>query len=340
LKSVPEDPPTTPASDWKITGTTVPKIDGRDFVTGRHPYTPDIQVAGMLHGKILRPAAFGATLTSLDTGPADAMAGVRVIRDGDFAGVTAPTEHLAAAAVEALRATPQISDGELFEQLKGKAPEAAGQSASEKPEPEKDNLSTSPRTLRQTYTIAYIAHAPLEPRAAVAEWKDDKLTVWTGTQRPFGVRSELAQVFRIPEERIRVIVPDTGSGYGGKHTGEAAVEAARLAKSAGKPVKLVWTREEEFTWAYFRPAGVIDVTGNVNSDGKITGWEFHNYNSGGAGLRALYDIPNQKSEFHQARSPLRQGSYRALASTANHFARESISTTWRVQSKWIRSNSV
>ena len=84
---------------------------------------------------------------------------------------------------------------------------------------------------------------------------------------------------------MRVVVPDMGSGYGGKHSGEVAVEAARLAKAAGKPVKLVWTREEEFTWAYFRPAGVIDVTAGVKADGTLTAWEFHNYNSGGAGLR-------------------------------------------------------
>jgi len=101
------------------------------------------------------------------------------------------------------------------------------------------------------------------------------------------------------------------------------VEAARLARAAQKPVKLVWTREEEFTWAYFRPAGVIEITSSVSNDGTITAWEFHNYNSGGSGIRALYHIPNQKTEFHQAHSPLRQGSYRALASTANHFARES-----------------
>ncbi len=148
------------------------------------------------------------------------------------------------------------------------------------------------------------------------------MTVWTGTQRPFGVRSELAAAFRIPEERIRVIVPDTGSGYGGKHTGEAAVEAARLAKSAGKPVRLVWTREEEFTWAYLRPAGVIDIKSGVSRDGLITAWEFHNYNSGTAGIRPAYDIPHQQIVFHPVQSPLRQGSYRALASTANHFARE------------------
>jgi isoquinoline 1-oxidoreductase len=114
-----------------------------------------------------------------------------------------------------------------------------------------------------------------------------------------------------------------GSGYGGKHTGEAAVEAARLAKTAGKPVKVVWTREEEFTWAYFRPAGVIEVTAGAKKDGTLTAWEFHNYNSGGSAIRPPYEIANQQVEFHPADSPLRQGSYRALAATANHFARES-----------------
>jgi len=118
-------------------------------------------------------------------------------------------------------------------------------------------------------------------------------------------------------------MPDTGSAYGGKHTGETAIEAARLARAAKRPVKLVWTREEEFSWAYFRPAGVIEVTSAVRKDGTITGWEFHNYNSGTAGIRTYYDVPNQRIQFHPTRSPLRQGSYRGLAASANHFARES-----------------
>ena len=151
-----------------------------------------------------------------------------------------------------------------------------------------------------TYTIAYIAHVPLEPRAALAEWEDDKLTVWTGTQRPFGVRGELAEAFRhSARERVRVIMPDTGSGYGGKHTGEAAMEAARLARAAKRPVKVVWTREEEFTWAYFRPAGVIEVISGVRS-----GREDHRVGISqlqfrvGAGIRTYYDIPNQRIVFH------------------------------------------
>src|SRR6185436_5393269 len=186
-----------------------------------------------------------------------------------------------------------------------------------------DGLAMADKKLSETYTVQYIAHAPLEPRATVAEWNGDKLTVWTGTQRPFGVRNELAEAFHISEDKVRVIVPDTGSGYGGKHTGEYAVEAARLAKAAGKPVKLVWTREEEFTWGYFRPAGVIDIKSGVKNDGTMTAWEFHNYNSGASGIQIKYEIPNNDIRFHQSNSPLRQGSYRGLAATANHFARES-----------------
>jgi nicotinate dehydrogenase subunit B len=124
-------------------------------------------------------------------------------------------------------------------------------------------------------------------------------------------------------QQVRVIVPDTGSAYGGKHTGETAIEAARLAKAAGKPVKVAWTREEEFTWAYFRPAGVIDAKGGVRADGAIVAWEFDNYNSGPSAIRTPYDVPNQRIQFHSLESPLRQGSYRGLAATANHFARES-----------------
>ncbi|HTD65863.1 MAG TPA: molybdopterin cofactor-binding domain-containing protein, partial [Candidatus Limnocylindria bacterium] len=320
MKSVADNVTVTPPREWKIAGTSVRKVDGADFVSGKHTYASDVKLPGMLHGKIVRPSAFRAKLASLDSKEAEAMAGVTAVHDQDFVGVVAPDVLTAQRAATAIRAewtaTPQISDAELFQRLK-KGARAEGEKATT---PKKDDDA---QTLNATYTIAYIAHAPLEPRAAVAEWKDDKLTVWTGTQRPFGVRSELAQAFRISESNIRVIVPDTGAGYGGKHNGEAAVEAARLAKSVGKPVKLVWTREEEFTWAYFRPAGVIDVTATVTRDGKVTAWDFHNYNSGGSGIRMLYDVPGAKTEFHNAQSPLRQGSYRALAATANHFARES-----------------
>ena len=319
-----------PATRWKVQGQSVSKIDGRDFVTGKHRYPTDQRLSGMLHGKILRPAAFGATLASIDTRGAEQIPGVTVVRDGNFVGVAAPSAEIATRAVAAVHAEwksePQASNKELFEYLKRTATpgnDPTGDGSRYEVGSVERALPLADHRLQQSYTVSYIAHAPLEPRAALAQWEGDSLTVWTGTQRPFGVRSELAEAFRIPEERVRVLMPDTGSGYGGKHTGEAAIEAARLARAAKRPVKLVWSREEEFTWAYFRPAGVIEVTGGMAGDGAITAWEFHNYNSGSAGIRTYYDVQNQRIEFHAAHSPLRQGSYRALAATANHFARES-----------------
>ncbi|MGE5326740.1 MAG: molybdopterin cofactor-binding domain-containing protein [Deltaproteobacteria bacterium] len=319
-----ESDPLTPAAEWKVAGTPAAKINAVDFVTGRHQYPSDIRLDGMLYGKVLHPTAFGATLSSLDASRARAMPGVTVVHDGDFVGVAAPTMSEAEKALAALRAdwktTPQISNRELFGYLKKNASPGSGQDEKGSVE---NGLAAAAHRLEETYTIAYIAHTPLEPRAATAEWKDGKLTVWTGTQRPFGVRGELAEAFRLSEDDVHVLMPDMGSGYGGKHTGEAAIAAARLAKAANRPVKLNWTREEEFTWAYFRPAGVIEIKSGAAADGTLTAWEFHNYNSGGAGIGTPYEVANQRIEFHPVESPLRQGSYRGLAATANHFARES-----------------
>ncbi|MGC1451839.1 MAG: molybdopterin cofactor-binding domain-containing protein, partial [Candidatus Sulfotelmatobacter sp.] len=328
-QSVSAETPLIPATNWKVAGQSALKVDGRDFVTGKHRYPSDQKLPDMLFGKILRPPSFGATLLTVDAQKAEQM-GATVVHDGNFIGVSAASTDLAAAAVAAIHAEwksePQPSNKELFDYLRkntveGKDPTGDGDRYDVGAVDQA--LGSADHRLQQTYTVAYIAHVPLEPRAALAKWDGDNLTVWTGTQRPFGVRGQLAEAFRIPEDRVRVLMPDTGSGYGGKHTGEAAIEAARLARAAKRPVKVVWTREEEFTWAYFRPAGVIDVTSGVRSDGTITAWEFHNYNSGSAGIRTYYAISNQRIVFHASNSPLRQGSYRALAATANHFARES-----------------
>ena len=302
----------------KPLGVSAPKVNGHAMVTGAHRYTSDQKRPDMLYGSVLRPPGFSATLEKLT--------GTGVVHDGDFVGAFGPSREAAQGALKAIqvewKAEAQPSGKELFTYLKANAQGASGRPIKQLGSMEQ-GLQSADHKLEATYNIAYIAHVPLEPRAAVAEWTDGKLTVWTGTQRPFGVKTELAQAFKIPENRVRVIVPDTGSGYGGKHTGECAIEAARLAKAAGKPVKLTWSREEEFSWAYLRPAGVIDITSGVRKDGIITAWEFHNYNSGASGIDHQYDVANQTIQFHAAKSPLRQGSYRGLAATANVFARES-----------------
>ena len=282
VATIDERTATRPAKDWTIAGTALPKINGRDFVTGRHQYTSDLSRPGMLHAQIVRPPAYGATLARVDTSAAEAMPGVIVVHDGNFVGVAAPTPAEAAAAAAAIKAEwtdgPGASASTLFADLKAKTEPSRGRPTVTG---SVDEAMAAAHVKRDAeYTIAYIAHAPLEPRAALAEWTDGGLTVWTGSQRPFGIQEELVKAFHLSNDRVRVIVPDTGSAYGGKHTGDAALEAARLARAAGKPVKLVWTREEEFAWAYFRPAGVIEVRGGVAKDGTLTAWAHHNYNSG------------------------------------------------------------
>jgi len=327
VKTVSNAESLTAVTQWKIAGAAVPKAEGRDFVTGKHKYPSDISLPEMMFGAVLRPDGFNATFVSVDTGITEKLPGVKLVRDGDFVGVVAPDAFTAQHALSTIQARwdvpAQPSNQGLFAYLKnnpetdqGDGPEHVSGSVTQA-------MAAADLKLEEQYTVAYIAHAPLEPRAAVAEWTDGKLTVWTGTQRPFGVRDQLMQAFHLPSAQVRVIQPDMGSGYGGKHTGEAAIEAARLAKAAGKPVKVVWSRSEEFTWAYLRPAGLIEIKAGARRDGTLVAWEHHNYNSGPAAIGTPYNVANQLIEYHAAKTPLRQGSYRGLASTANHFARES-----------------
>jgi isoquinoline 1-oxidoreductase len=321
-QTVPADITVTPVSEWRVLGTSVPRPNRQDLVTGAHKFPSDTARPGMLYGKVLRPPSYGAKLISIDLEPAKALKDVVVVQDGDFVGVAAPTTFQARKALEAIRQAarwepaPHPPSREVFDVLRQRAQGGMPKN------PFAEVRAGAHQALRQTFQVAYVQHAPLEPRAAVAEWDQGRLTVWCGTQNPFGYHGELARAFRLNSDQVRVIVPDFGSGFGGKHTGEAAVEAARLARAAGRPVSLRWTREEEFTWAYFRPAAVIDVEASLDEQGALTSWHFININSGAAAVDTPYRAGKARSLHVPSEAPLRQGSYRTLAATANTFARE------------------
>ena len=312
----------TPVSQWRVMGISVPRTGKRDTVTGAHRYPSDHTKPGMLYGKVLRQPSYGAKLLSADLAAAKTIPEVVAIQDGSFVGVAAPTTRKAEEALRAVAQTckwetaPHPSSRDIFHYLRDHAQGGVP------PNGFTEELAAAHKKLKASYELPYVQHAPMETRTALAQWTDGKLTVWTGTQNPFGYHSELARAFRLANENVRVIVPDFGGGFGGKHTGEAAIEAARLAKAAEKPVLVQWTREEEFTWAYYRPAAVIDVEASLDSQGTLTSWHFVNVNSGGAALDTPYRVPKNRCRFVQSNSPLRQGSYRVLAATANNFARE------------------
>jgi isoquinoline 1-oxidoreductase len=311
----------TPVKEWKVLGTPVLRPNAHDIVVGAHRYPSDIARPGMLYGKILRAPAYGAKLVSIDLAPAMAMKDVVIVQDDQFVGVAATNSSRAEDALAAMARTakwetmPQPSSKELFDYLRQNAQGGVP------PNPYAGEFAGA-KVVRRTYHVPYIQHAPLEPRAAVAEWNDGKLTVWTGSQNPFGVRGELMRAFHLSGDGARVVIPDFGAGFGGKHTGECAVEAARLAKAADKPVSLRWTREEEFMWAYFRPAAVIEAEASLDAQGKIATWYFININSGANAVDTPYAVGKKNCQSIASKPPLRHGSYRALAATANNFARE------------------
>ena len=318
----------TPVRGWKTLGQPVARPNARDLVTGAHRFPSDVVRPGMLYGKVLRPPAYGATLESIDVSAASAMPDVVAVREGPFVGFAAPSSHAAAQALEAVartaswKTTPQPASNEtLYERLRTSA--RRDEARTDERGSTGKALQQADRLLSGSYRVAFIQHAPMEPRAAVAEWNGDHLTVWAGCDGPFRAQQELGEALGVPRERVRVIVPDMGGGFGGKHTAEAALEAARLARSARKPVWVRWTREEEFTWAYCRPAALVECRGGLSRKGALVAWEFTSINPGGAALATPYAIPNVKVSSVGCDSPLRQGSYRCLGATANNFARES-----------------
>jgi nicotinate dehydrogenase subunit B len=306
-----------------------PRPTGRAIVTGEKRYPSDVIRPQMLHGQVLRPPAAGAELRSIDLSEV-AAPGVVVVHEGSFVGVVGATPEQARSALRRVKAEWDLPDepGEIDLESHLRTHPVASEGWEGGLQRESGDvesaLSSAQIQVAATYRTAFIAHVPLETRAAVAEWTaDGRLTIWTGTQVPFGVREDVAASLGVPEAAVRVVVPDFGGGFGGKHAGEVAIEAARLARAAQAPVKVRWSREEEFRHGYFRPAAVIDIRAGAGRDGRITAWEMRNLNSGSFGLVGPYAIPNERLDYQPAASPLSQGSYRALAATANHFARES-----------------
>jgi CO/xanthine dehydrogenase Mo-binding subunit/aerobic-type carbon monoxide dehydrogenase small subunit (CoxS/CutS family) len=321
---------TLPPAAWRARGRPARRTTAGAQVRGAHRFPSDLALPGMLHGRVLRPPASGATLRSLDLTAAEAVPGAVVFREGDFVGAAAADGATAERAIDALAATWSPTDApgerELAAHLRAHPLERFGwEAATARAEGDAAAAREAADVrLEATYTTAYLAHAALETRVAIARWDgDDRLTVWTGAQQPFAVRAALAEGLGLRDDRVRVLVPDIGGGFGGKHTEDEALAAARLARAAGAPVRVALTREQEFRHTYARPAAVIDVRSAARADGAITAWDVTNLNAGTAALEPPYRIPNLRFAFQPAASPLAQGPYRALAATANHFARES-----------------
>jgi isoquinoline 1-oxidoreductase len=322
-----------PVSEFTLVGKDAPRKDGRLKVTGAAKYTADIAPPGTLYACILRPPAHGATLLSVDVSKAEKLPGVKVIQAGDLVATLHARSDQAREALNQVKAKFQpspssVDDQTIFEHLLKTAPPAKQLAA-------KGDLKTgqaeSVHRLDATYLDSYVAHAPMEPHTALAQWEKGKLTVWASTQAPFLLRGQLAKAFGLTARNVRVITPFLGGGFGGKGSAPQALEAARLAKAAGCPVHVIWSRKEEFFLDSFRPAGIVKIRSGLTKEGRIAFWEHQVTAAGESEAETMYDIPHQRitsagtwmggnpAGFH----PFAVGAWRAPAANTNVFAKES-----------------
>ena len=327
-------PALEPVARFTIVGRSAPRRDALDKVTGAARFAGDIvPPGGALHARILRPPAHGARLVGVDVTAAEKRPGVTVVRDDDLVAVLhahwdEADRALAAVKAEFARQDPPVDDRTIFDHLVKAAP--APQAAAEGGVLAEGEARAVTRFDR-TWFDSYVAHAPMEPHAAVAAVENGKVTVWAGTQTPFPLKNQVAQALRLPPERVRVITPYVGGGFGGKSASRQGVEAARLAMLTGRPVRVQWSREEEFFFDTFRPAAVIRIRSGLDEAGRIAFWDYDVVAAGDRGAAHFYDIPHHRTTvrgswagaqapgFH----PFAVGPWRAPGANTNAFARES-----------------
>ncbi len=322
--------PKSPA-DFKIVGRPLRRRDARDKVTGKAQYSGDLRLPGLLYARLLRPPAHGAVFQRADTSAARAMPGVLVVEDGAFVAVLHELPDIAEDALGKVKAEfapspSKLNDANIYDHLT-KVPGPARTAASG------GNLDEGRRaaakTVAATYLNAYVAHAAMETHTALARIEGDQATVWASTQNPFGAREEIAEAIGFPATKVRVITPYVGGGFGGKSANLQAVEAARLAKATGKPVQVMWTREEEFFNDTFRPAAVVKIDSGLDAKGKVTFWDYTVRFAGDRGAAHFYTFPHHRTgsvgNFSGPAGvhPFRVGAWRAPGCNTNSFARES-----------------
>ncbi len=220
-----------------------------------------------------------------------------------------------------------LDERTIFDHLLGVAPEPSVAA-------EGGDLSEGARlcaqTFESTYLNSYVAHACMETHAALAVIEGDKATVWASTQNPFGARDQIARAIGFPAEKVRVITPPVGGGFGGKTSNLQTVEAARLARAAGRPVQVMRTREEEFFYDTFRPAAVVKIRSGIDATGNAALWDYEVFFAGERGSQHFYTFPHHRTVARPrgwtgppGSHPFTTGAWRAPANNTNTFARES-----------------
>jgi nicotinate dehydrogenase subunit B len=348
--------PKSPAH-YRVVGQSVRRVELPAKVVGTHVYVHNVRLAGMLHGRVVRPSVAGATLVSIDEASVQGVPGlVKVVREGDFVGVVAEREEQAIAAARELkiRWRPPTTLPEMKELY-----------ASMRQAPTTDKvvasggdveaaLTAAANTLRATYEAPFQTHGSIGPSCAIADVRDGRATVWSGTQGPYPLRNTLAQLLRLSPDNVRVVWVEASGCYGHNGADDVAADAALLSRAVGKPVRVQWMRHDEHGWDPKGPAMVVEVRAGLDAQGRVSAWDYgvwtpthstrpdgqaanllagqlggapparNGFIGGDRNARPTYVFLNQRVVAHWlATSPLRPSALRGLGGPQNSFATES-----------------
>jgi CO/xanthine dehydrogenase Mo-binding subunit len=344
-------------------GKPVPRIDIPGKVTGGVSYVHDLRLPGMVHARVVRPPAYGARLKSLDTGAAQTMPGIlKIVRDGSYVAVVAEREYQA---VQAMRA---LADTARWDQPQKLPPQRDIYSTLQRLRSEefvihgdKTPPSDAAGMVEAVYRRPYQIHGSIGPSCAVGLYQDGRLTLWTHSQGVYPLRGAVAEMLKLPAERVHCIHMEGAGCYGHNAADDAAADAALIARAMpGRPVRVQWMREEEHAWEPFGPAMLTKARAALDASGRISSWQYevwsntHSTRPGRAGNLAsawllespftpppprpipqpegggdrnaipIYTLPNARIVHHFIpEMPLRVSALRSLGAYMNVFSIES-----------------
>jgi nicotinate dehydrogenase subunit B len=361
LKVAPEVRPKDP-KDYRIVGTSVPRIDLPPKFTGEFTYTQDVRIPGMLHGRVVRPPVVNSKPVRVDEESIRHVSGVvKVVQEGSFVGVVARTEWAAIQAAKGLKvtwSTPATklpaNRAELYDHLENTKP-FREQVAADRGD-STAGVSQASKSFAATFRWPFQMHGMLGPSCAVADVRGEKATIWAGSQGPFRTRQNVAKLLGVPEENVRVIYRESPGCYGRLSPDDVPEDAALMSRAVGRPVRVQWMRHDEHGWEPKGPAQLMKVRAGVDAQGKVTAWLFEdrsfpwttgrgipllasrqiglkpsdqgNTNGTGGGGQ-IYDFENLRVAaegipwVHQDPTPLRTSNLRAPGDMARCFASES-----------------
>lgn len=276
-RSAVADPLLNAPQTFSVIGQPMQRIDIPGKVSGGQSYVQDMRLPGMVHARVVRPPAYGATLADVDASKIEQMPGViKVVRDGSYLAVVADDEWQAILAMRALANAarwnpgPPLVDQATIHQFLIDSPKR------EIPVADQSGPAASAvQTLHARYTKPYLTHGSIGPSCAIGQFDGGRLTVWTHTQGVYPMRKGLAEMLSLPEESIRCIHVEGAGCYGHNGADDVAADAALIARALpGRPVRVQWMREEEHTWEPFGPAMITEVVASLDAGGKIVDWKF------------------------------------------------------------------